>query len=223
MNPRNQRNQNRSMPREPKEFEEKVIEIKRLSKKTKGGNKITFSALVVIGDHKGRAGVGLDKAQDVLSAIQKSIRVAKKNLVTVDVQSGTIPHEVFIKDKSAKILLKPAPEGTGVIAGGSVRAIVESFGIRNIVSKTLGTANKTANVFATFKAMGSFKSNGVSKKEAKPAEKVVTEKKVENKEIKKVQQPKVEKKEVKDQSKTAKTSPKTKKTTVKKTAAKKTK
>ena len=101
--------QNVNQPRQPKEFEEKVIEIKRLSKKTKGGNKITFSALVVIGDNNGRAGVGLDKAKDVLSAIQKSIRAAKANLVKIDIVDGTIAHEVFYKSGAAKILLKPAP------------------------------------------------------------------------------------------------------------------
>ncbi len=172
---------------QPKEFEEKVIEIKRLSKKTKGGNKISFSALVVIGDTNGRAGVGLDKANDVLSAIQKAIRKAKNNLVTVTLANGTIPHEVYFEDGAAKILLKPAPVGTGVIAGGPVRAVVEAFGIKNIVSKCMGTANKTANVLATFKALRQMKivakqtkhaDKPVQDKETQPVKKEKTEKKV---------------------------------------------
>ena len=129
-----------------KEFDEKVIEIKRLSKKTKGGNKISFSALVVIGDHKGRAGVGLNKAKDVLPAIQKAIRTAKKNLITISMEKGTIPHQITLKQGASIVLLKLAPEGTGVIAGGSVRAVVEAFGIRDIVTKSMGTNNKTSNV-----------------------------------------------------------------------------
>ncbi len=141
-------------PRAPKEFEEKVIEIKRVTQKKKGGNKISFSALVVIGDKKGRAAVGFNKAPDVMSAIQKSIGRAKKHLVTIKrVGADTIPHEILFKYKSAAILLKPAPEGTGVIAGGPIRSVLEAFGIRNLVSKMMGSANKTLNVYATFMAL----------------------------------------------------------------------
>jgi small subunit ribosomal protein S5 len=147
------RNQNYRQKREPKEYEEKVIQIKRLSKKTKGGNKISFSSLVVIGNRKGRAGIGLDKASDVLSAIKKSIRVAKRNLVDINLDGDTIPHEINLKNGAARILLKPAPQGTGVIAGGPIRAVVEAFGIKNIVSKRLGSTNKAANVVATMKAL----------------------------------------------------------------------
>lgn len=164
---------------QPKEFEEKVIEIKRISKKTKGGNKISFSGLVAIGDNKGRVGVGLSKAPDVLSAIQKSIRQAKRSLVTVNLKDGTIPHELFFKRGAAIILLKPAREGTGVIAGGAVRAIVELAGIKNIVSKRMGTTNKAANVYATFEALKQLKASPTvekivevkEEKENKPKEK----------------------------------------------------
>ncbi|NMB56956.1 30S ribosomal protein S5 [Candidatus Beckwithbacteria bacterium] len=152
-----------------REFEEKVIEIRRISKKTKGGNKISFSALVVIGNNKGRAGVGLDKAADVVSAIKKAIRKAKTNLVDLQIINGTIAHEVLYKRGAAYIMLKPAPEGTGVIAGGSVRAVVEAFGIRNIVSKRMGTSNKPSNVYATFEALKTLKKAEIkASQEAKP-------------------------------------------------------
>ena len=139
---------------EPKEFDEKVIRISRVSKKTKGGNQISFTALVVIGDKKGRVGVALGKAKDVLSAIKKAVRKAKKQLLNVPlVDNRTIPHLVNLKLGAAKLLLKPAPEGTGVIAGGSVRAVLELAGVRDVVAKTLGTNNKLGNVNATFAAL----------------------------------------------------------------------
>lgn len=135
------------------EFEEKVIQVNRVSKKTKGGNKIGFSVLVVVGDKKGRVGVGLGKAADVSSAVKKGMSYAKKHLITVPMVGTTIPHEVRIKVGAAKIILKPAPAGTGIRAGGAVRAVVEAAGIRDVVSKILGTDNKASNVYATFKAL----------------------------------------------------------------------
>ncbi|PIP53353.1 30S ribosomal protein S5 [Candidatus Beckwithbacteria bacterium CG23_combo_of_CG06-09_8_20_14_all_34_8] len=156
MQPNNNQQRRNREPRQPKEFEEKVIEIKRVTQKKKGGNKISFSALVVIGDHKGRAAVGFNKAPDVMSAIQKSIGRAKKHIITIKrTGADTIPHEMFFKYKSASILLKPAPEGTGVIAGGPIRSVIEAFGIRNLVSKMMGSSNKTLNVYATFMALQS--------------------------------------------------------------------
>jgi small subunit ribosomal protein S5 len=143
--------------RMPKEFEEKVIQINRISKKTRGGNKIGFSALVVVGDKKAKVGVGLGKANDVLSAIQKGIRLAKRKMIKVPVKGTTIPHRIESKWGAAKILLKPAPTGTGVIAGGAVRAVVEAAGIQNIVSKILGSNNKINNVYATFQALQKLK------------------------------------------------------------------
>lgn len=136
-----------------KEFDEKVIQVKRVSKKTKGGNKIGFTALVVVGDKKGRVGVGLGKSKDVASAIRKSINYAKKHLVDVPIVKGTIPHDIRIKRGAAKLILKPAPEGSGVIAGGAVRSVVEAAGIRNISSKVLGTKNQASNVHATLEAL----------------------------------------------------------------------
>ncbi len=138
---------------EEKEFEEKVVQVNRVSKKTKGGNRIGFSVLMVAGDRKGRVGVGLGKAPDVVSAIKKGISRAKKNLIRVPMRGRTIPHEIFVKKGAAKIILKPAPPGTGVIAGGAVRAVVDAAGIRDIVSKVLGTSNQASNVYATIEAL----------------------------------------------------------------------
>lgn len=135
------------------EFEEKVIQVSRVSKKTKGGNRIGFSVLTVVGDKKGRVGVGLGKALDVASAIRKGMHRAKKKMVTVAMEGRTIPHEVRIKRGAAKILLKPAPPGTGLIAGGPVRIVVEAAGIQDIVTKILGTTNKASNVYATIEAL----------------------------------------------------------------------
>lgn len=136
-----------------KEFEEKVVRVNRVSKKTKGGNRIGFSVLVVVGDKKGRVGVGLGKAPEVPVAIKKGINFAKKHLIKVPIVNSTIPHEVFIKLGAAKVLLKPAPRGSGIIAGGAVRSVIEASGIENIVSKVLGTENQASNVYATLEAL----------------------------------------------------------------------
>ena len=138
---------------EPKEFDEKVIQVSRVSKKTKGGNQIGFSVLMVVGDKKGRVGVGLGKAPDVVGGIKKGVRRAKKNLITVPLKNDTIPHDIIFKFGAAKILLKPAPPGSGVIAGGPVRAVMEAAGVKNISSKVLGTRNPASNVYATIKAL----------------------------------------------------------------------
>lgn len=148
-----QPNGSRHANQEPKEFEEKIVQVNRVSKKTKGGNKIGFSVLVVVGDKKGRVGVGLGKGRDVLSSIQKASRRAKKRLITVPLKHGTIPFPVQVKQGAAEVLLKPAPLGTGVIAGGAVRAVVEAAGVNNIVSKILGSSNQASNVYATFTAL----------------------------------------------------------------------
>ncbi len=136
-----------------KEFEEKVVQINRISKKTTGGNKIGFSALVVVGDKKGKVGVGSGKAADVSSAIRKALASAKKHLIEVPIVKGSIPFEMRIKLGAAKIILKPAPVGSGVIAGGAVRSVVSVCGIQNISSKVLGTSNKASNVYATMVAL----------------------------------------------------------------------
>ncbi len=140
-----------------KEFEEKVIRVNRVSKKVTGGNKIGFSVLVAVGDRKGRVGVGLGKAADVASAVRKGVAKAKKNLFNVPMKGRTIPHEVRIKLGAAIVLIRPAPEGAGVIAGGPVRAVVELAGIRDISSKILGSSNKASNVYATVAALKKLK------------------------------------------------------------------
>ncbi len=137
----------------PKEFEETVVQINRISKKTKGGNQIRFSALVVVGDRKGKVGVGIAKATDVRNAIRKAIEAAKRNLVIVPLVGTTIPYSVDQKFSAAKILLKPAPPGSGIIAGGPMRVVLEAAGVRDAVGKILGTKNKISNVYATLKAL----------------------------------------------------------------------
>jgi small subunit ribosomal protein S5 len=138
---------------EIKEFEEKVIRISRVSKKTKGGNKVGFSALMVVGDKKGRVGVGLGKATDVVSAIRKGIKKAKKRMITVPLDGTTIPFPILVSEGAGTVLLKPAPKGSGVIAGGPVRAVVEAAGITDISSKILGSENQASSVYATFEAL----------------------------------------------------------------------
>lgn len=135
------------------DFEEKIIQVNRVSKKTKGGNRIGFSALVVVGDKKGKVGVGLGKAPDVSFAIRKAVTFAKKHLFEVPLVNGTIPFEFRIKLGAAKVLLKPAPPGSGIIAGGAVRSVVTAAGIQNISSKVLGTKNQASNVYATLEAL----------------------------------------------------------------------
>lgn len=139
------------------EFAEKVVQVNRVSKKTKGGNKIGFSVLVVVGDKKGRVGVGLGQAPDVSSAVKKAVSYAKKHQITVPMRGRTIPHHIYVKRGAAKILFKPAPPGTGVIAGGAVRAVVEAAGIRDISSKILGSKNQASNVYATMEALKQLK------------------------------------------------------------------
>ncbi len=112
-----------------------------------------FSALAVVGDRKGKVGVGLGKSADVSSAIQKAIAYAKKHFIDVPIENGTIPRSIRVKEGAAEVLLKPAPQGSGIIAGGAVRSVVEAAGIHNISSKILGTGNKGSNVHATFAAL----------------------------------------------------------------------
>lgn len=134
-------------------FEEKIVQVNRVSKKTQGGNKIGFSVLMVVGDKKGKVGVGLGKAADVSLAIKKGVALAKKHSIHVPIVNGTIPFEFNIKLGAAKIMLKPAPRGSGVIAGGAVRSVVSLAGIENISSKVLGTDNQASNVYATIEAL----------------------------------------------------------------------
>jgi small subunit ribosomal protein S5 len=134
-------------------FEEKIVQVNRVSKKTQGGNKIGFSVLMVVGNKSGKVGVGLGKAGDVSSAIRKGASLARKHAIEVPIIKGTIPFEFYIKLGAAKVLLKPAPTGSGVIAGGAVRSVVSLAGIKNISSKVLGTDNQASNVYATIEAL----------------------------------------------------------------------
>ncbi len=149
-------NQRRSYePAQIREFEETVVQINRISKKTKGGNQIRFSALVVVGDRKGKVGVGLSKATDVRNAIRKAIAKAKRAMVQITLAGATVPYSVREKFSAAKVLIKPAPAGSGIIAGGAMRVVMEAAGIKDVVGKILGTKNKISNIYATMKALQS--------------------------------------------------------------------
>jgi small subunit ribosomal protein S5 len=134
-------------------MEEKVIQISRVSKKTKGGNTIGFSVVMVVGDKQGKVGVAKGKAPDVVSAIRKGVKKARKRMIDVPLDGTTVPFKVLVKQGAAQLLLKPAPRGTGVIAGGPVRAVLEAAGIRDISSKILGSGNQASNAYATFTAL----------------------------------------------------------------------
>lgn len=137
----------------PKEFDEQVINIDRVARVVKGGRRFRFKALVVVGDHKNRVGVGVAKGSDVQSAITKAGEVAKKNLITIPVVNETIPHDMETKLAGAHILIKPAAPGTGIIAGGVIRTIIGVTGIRNMLSKSLGSTNKVNIAYATIDAL----------------------------------------------------------------------
>ncbi len=139
------------------EFTDKVVQIKRVSKKTKGGNQIHFTALVVSGDKKNRVGVALGKAKSVADAIQKGISKAQKSLITIPIVDGTISGSVTLKFKGAIVMIRPGKKGSGLIAGGPVRSVVELAGIQDIVSKIVGSKNKSLNVWATLKALETLK------------------------------------------------------------------
>lgn len=134
-------------------FEEKVLFVNRCSKVVKGGRKFSFSALILIGDQNGRVGYGFAKANELTDAIRKGGEAARKNLITVEMEGTTIPHEVLVEFDGAKLLLKPASEGSGVVAGSCIRSILEYAGIRDVVAKSIGSNNPINQVKATFKAL----------------------------------------------------------------------
>jgi len=149
------RNDRPQGPREEKLFEEQVINIDRVARVVKGGRRFRFKALVVVGDKKTKVGVGVSKGQDVQTAIAKATDVAKKNMITIPVANMTIPHDVEVKSSGARVMLKPAAPGTGIIAGGVVRTIIGVTGINNLLSKSLGSTNKVNIAYATIEALQS--------------------------------------------------------------------
>ena len=142
-------------PEAPKEFEEVVINIDRVARVVKGGRRFRFKALVVVGNRKNKVGVGVAKGADVQAAIAKATDVAKKHLITVPVVNETIPHEAEVKLSGARVLIKPGAPGTGIIAGGVVRSVISVTGIRNMLSKSLGSTNKVNIAYATIEALRS--------------------------------------------------------------------
>ncbi len=142
------------------EFEERVVSVDRVSYTVAGGRRLRFRALVVVGNRAGKVGMGVAKAGEVAAAIQKAVTAAKKSLITAPIINDTIPHSINVSFGSARILLKPAPAGTSVIAGGSVRAVIELAGIKNISSKVLGSNNKINNVTATLRALEKLRLTG---------------------------------------------------------------
>ncbi len=152
------RRQNQDGERERSEFDQKVVEVKRVTRVVAGGKRMRFRALVVIGDHKGKIGMGLKKGLDVSESVNKAVNQAKKNMITLPLVNETIPHEINMKYKSSSLMLKPARPGTGVIAGGAVRQVFELAGVKNVVSKMLGSNNKVNNIKAVFSAFQKMKS-----------------------------------------------------------------
>ena len=142
-------------PAEPKQFEEVVINIDRVARVVKGGRRFRFKALVVVGDRKNKVGVGVSKGADVQAAISKATDVAKKNMITVPITNNTIPHDAEVKLSGARVLIKPAAPGTGIIAGGVVRQVIGVIDVKNMLSKSLGSTNKVNIAYATIEALRS--------------------------------------------------------------------
>jgi small subunit ribosomal protein S5 len=151
---RNDRRRPHEAPEE-KQYDERIIHVNRVARVVKGGRRFRFQALVVVGDRKSKVGIGISKGADVTAAVTKATEVAKKHLITVNLYKGTVPHEALGKVGGAKILIKPAAEGTGLIAGGVVRTVLEVAGVSNVLSKSLGSTNKINTAYATLDALES--------------------------------------------------------------------
>ena len=175
MTQKDNRRPRKNFVREPKDFEERVVKINRVSKTVKGGRRMRFSALVVVGDKKGRVGYGLGKANEVPDAIRKGSEAAKKNVVRVPLVNGfkTIPHAIVGKYGAGEVILRPATEGTGIIAGGAVRDVLELVGCEDVVTKCTGSRTSINMVHATFDALKNMKTvNGVAKLRGKKVEEI---------------------------------------------------
>ena len=142
---------------EEPQYDERTLQIDRVARVVRGGRRFRFRALVVVGDRKNHVGVGTSKGADVTAAVSKATNVAKKNMIKVPIYNFTIPHEIESKVSGARIILKPASKGTGLIAGGVIRTILEVAGVGNILSKSLGSSNKTNTAYATIKALSELK------------------------------------------------------------------
>jgi small subunit ribosomal protein S5 len=155
--PRGSRSNNnrRDVPAEPKEFQELVINIDRVARVVKGGRRFRFKALVVVGNDKNKVGIGVAKGADVQAAIAKATEVAKKHIITIAIDHDTIPHDCELQFSGARVLIKPASPGTGIIAGGVVRSIIGVTGIRDLLTKSLGSTNKVNIAYATIEALKS--------------------------------------------------------------------
>lgn len=185
----NRRPDRRNMEPEEKQFDERTLHIDRVARVVKGGRRFRFRALVVVGDRKTRVGIGMAKGADVTAAVAKATDVAKKNFITVSLYKGTLPHEATAKVGGANILIKPASPGTGLIAGGVIRTILEVAGVKNVLSKSLGSTNKANTAYATIEALSKLvpankwvtagSEKAAEKKEAAKAEKPVAEAKAE--------------------------------------------
>jgi len=151
-------------PQEPKEFEEEVIQLDRVTRVVKGGRRLRFRATVAIGNKKGKVGIGIGKSNEVVGAIKKGVTKAKRNLIEIPIHDDTIPHRIQSKFKASKVLLIPAGPGTGIIAGGATRKIIELSGIKNILSKTIGSPNRLNNSKATFEALKALRERPSKKK-----------------------------------------------------------
>ncbi len=163
----NKKGNKKQVRREKPEFEQKLLDLARVTRVVKGGRRFRFRATLVIGNRKGSVGVGVAKGSDVSDSIQKAFNDAKKNMITITLSGNTITHDVQKKLGSAKVLLKPAPEGRGIIAGGAVRSVVDLAGIRDIVSKSLGTSNKLNVARVTVEALKELKQPRIKKEEVK--------------------------------------------------------
>ncbi|MDD2656507.1 MAG: 30S ribosomal protein S5 [Patescibacteria group bacterium] len=177
-------NNKRQKPRKEKpEFDQAIVDLARVTRVTKGGKHLSFRALVLIGDRKGRVGYGVEKGSDVQIAVDKAVRQAHKNIIFVPFDKKTIPHRVEAKFKAGKVMIKPAPQGSGIIAGSSIRTVLELAGVPNASAKMLGkSGNKMSNVKATFKALTSFKPEAIEK--ARKSRERVEKNKVQKVEIK---------------------------------------
>ena len=152
------RHSNREGDRERSEYDQKTVEVRRVTRVVAGGKRMRFRALVVIGDHKGKVGMGLKKGADVSESVSKAVNAAKKSLISLPLVKDTIPHAMNIKYKSSKLMLKPAKPGSGIIAGGAVRQVFDLAGVRNVVCKSLGSNNKVNSIQAVFAAFRKMKS-----------------------------------------------------------------